>query len=117
MYRVLAAADECGSAATRCGIRRMAPRARRDGTQSGPWDITKLKGPVPYLYYSLYVILDPVQPLRTWAWWRSPILDRADLAIQPQQLTIHADRGAPMRTSSSRCCSPTSASRPATGEQ
>ncbi len=22
------------------------------------WDITKLKGPVPYLYYSLYVILD-----------------------------------------------------------
>ena len=22
------------------------------------WDITKLKGPIPYLYYSLYVILD-----------------------------------------------------------
>ena len=22
------------------------------------WDITKLKGPVPYLYYALYVILD-----------------------------------------------------------
>ena len=60
MYRVLAEADEV--------------RERRDQVrypayvkpelvatapnQVWSWDITKLKGPVPYLYYSLYVILD-----------------------------------------------------------
>ena len=60
MYRVLAAAGEV--------------RERRDQTRhpvySAPelvatapnqvwsWDITKLKGPIPYVYYSLYVTLD-----------------------------------------------------------
>ena len=46
------------------------PQTTRNGhiatapNQVWSWDITKLKGPVPYLYYSLYVILRPLQPLR-----------------------------------------------------
>ena len=72
------------------------------------WDITKLKGPVPYLYYSLYVILDLFS--RYVVGWMVAVKESAHLAerlieqtcakqrIQPQQLTIHADRGAPMRS-------------------
>ena len=72
------------------------------------WDITKLKGPVPYLYYSLYVILDLFS--RYVVGWMVARHENAHLAerlieqtcakqcIQPQQLTIHADRGAPMRS-------------------
>ena len=72
------------------------------------WDITKLKGPVPYLYYSLYVILDLFS--RYVVGWMVAVNESAHLAerlieqtcakqrIQPQQLTIHADRGAPMRS-------------------
>ena len=72
------------------------------------WDITKLKGPVPYLYYSLYVILDLFS--RYVVGWMVAVKESAHLAerlieqtcakqrIQPQQLAIHADRGAPMRS-------------------
>ncbi len=72
------------------------------------WDITKLKGPVPYLYYSLYVVLDLFS--RYVVGWMVAVKESAHLAerlieqtcakqrIQPQQLTIHADRGAPMRS-------------------
>ena len=72
------------------------------------WDITKLKGPVPYLYYSLYVILDLFS--RYVVGWMVARHENAHLAerllaatcakqgITPHQLTIHADRGAPMRS-------------------
>jgi putative transposase len=72
------------------------------------WDITKLKGPIPYLYYSLYVIRDLFS--RYVVGWMVATRESAPLAerliehtcakqgIQPQQLTIHADRGAPMRS-------------------
>jgi len=60
MYRVLAAADE---------VRERRDQARHPvyaqpelvataPNQVWSWDITKLKGPIPYLYYSLYVVLD-----------------------------------------------------------
>ena len=60
MYRVLAEADE---------VRERRDQVRHPAyvkpelvatapNQVWSWDITKLKGPVPYLYYSLYVILD-----------------------------------------------------------
>jgi putative transposase len=70
--------------------------------------ITKLKGPIPYLYYSLYVILDLFS--RYVVGWMVAAHETAHLAqrlieatcrkqgIVPQQLTIHADRGAPMRS-------------------
>lgn len=72
------------------------------------WDITKLKGPIPYLYYSLYVILDLFS--RYVVGWMVAAHETARLAqrlieatcrkqgIGPHQLTIHADRGAPMRS-------------------
>ena len=101
---------KCGSAATRCGIRRyVKPELVATApNQVWSWDITKLKGPVPYLYYSLYVILDLFS--RYVVGWMVAVKESAHLAerlieqtcakqrIQPQQLTIHADRGAPMRS-------------------
>ena len=60
MYRVLAAAHEVRE---RRAQARHPAYAAPELVATGPnqvwsWDITKLKGPVPYLYYSLYVILD-----------------------------------------------------------
>ena len=110
MYRVLAAADE---------VRERRDQVRHPAyvkpelvatapNQVWSWDITKLKGPVPYLYYSLYVILDLFS--RYVVGWMVAVKESAHLAerlieqtcakqrIQPQQLTIHADRGTPMRS-------------------
>jgi len=110
MYRVLAAADE---------VRERRAQARHPAytkpelvatapNQVWSWDITKLKGPIPYLYYSLYVILDLFS--RYVVGWMVARQESAQLAerlieqtcakqgIGPQQLTIHADRGAPMRS-------------------
>ncbi len=70
------------------------------------WDITKLRGTVRLTYYYLYVILDVFS--RYIVGW---MLDTAESAasaqrliaqtctkqgIVPEQLTLHADRGAPM---------------------
>jgi len=110
MYRVLAAADE---------VRERRHQARHPvyaqpelvataPNQVWSWDITKLKGPIPYLYYSLYVVLDLFS--RYVVGWMVAMPERARLAarliaatclkqgIGPHQLTIHADRGAVMRS-------------------
>jgi putative transposase len=110
MYRVLAAHDE---------IRERRDQARHPAytkpelvatapNQIWSWDITKLKGPVKYLYFSLYVILDLFS--RYVVGWMVARHESARLAqrlieatclkqgIGPHQLTIHADRGAPMRS-------------------
>ncbi len=110
MYRVLAEADE---------VRERRDQARHpvytkpELVATGPnqvwsWDITKLKGPAKYLYFSLYVILDLFS--RYVVGWMVALNESARLAerlieatcakqgIAPQQLTIHADRGAPMRS-------------------
>ena len=72
------------------------------------WDITKLKGPITYPYYSLYVFLDLFS--RYVVGWMVAAHENARLAqrlidatyrkqgIGPHQLTIHADRGAPIRS-------------------
>jgi transposase InsO family protein len=71
------------------------------------WDITKLLGPAKWTYYYLYVILD-IFSRRVVGWC---VVDResAELfralfeesflkhEIPPGQLTLHADRGAPMK--------------------
>jgi putative transposase len=110
MYRVLGAAHE---------VRERRDQARHPTyakpelvatvpNQIWSWDITKLKGPVPYVYYSLYVILDLFS--RYVVGWLVATQENARLAqrliegtclkqeIGPHQLTIHADRGAPMRS-------------------
>jgi len=110
MYRILADAGE---------VRERRDQARHPAyvkpelvatrpNQIWSWDITKLKGPVAYLYFSLYVILDLFS--RYVVGWMVAAQEGARLAerliaatcqkqgIAPQQLTIHADRGAPMRS-------------------
>ena len=110
MYRVLAAADEVRE---RRAQARHPAYAKPELVATAPnqiwsWDITKLKGPIPYLYYSLYVILDLFS--RYVVGWMVAAHENARLAqrlieatclkqgIGPHQLTIHADRGAPMRS-------------------
>ena len=110
MYRVLAAAHEVRE---RRDQARHPVYAKPELVTTAPnqvwtWDITKLKGPIPYLYYSLYVILDLFS--RYVVGWMVASNESARLAerliettctkqgIAPQQLTIHADRGAPMRS-------------------
>lgn len=72
------------------------------------WDITKLLGPAKWTYYYLYVILDIFS--RYVVGWMIAHQENATLAsrliaqtcekqqIQPWQLTIHADRGSPMKS-------------------
>lgn len=70
------------------------------------WDITKLKGPVKWTYFYLYVIIDIFS--RYVVGWMVAHREQASLAgrlltdscekqiIKPDQLTIHADRGSSM---------------------
>jgi len=72
------------------------------------WDITKLKGPAKWTYYYLYVILDIFS--RYVVGWMIAHREQAALAkrliqdscdkqhIEPNQLTVHADRGSSMKS-------------------
>jgi len=72
------------------------------------WDITKLLGPVKWTYFYLYVILDIFS--RFVVGWMVALRENAELArclinetcvreeIEPKQLTIHSDRGSPMKS-------------------
>jgi putative transposase len=70
------------------------------------WDITRLKGPVKWTYYYLYVVLDIFS--RYVVGWMLTQRESEELArhliaetcrkqqINQEQITLHADRGAPM---------------------
>jgi putative transposase len=72
------------------------------------WDITKLKGPRKWTYYYLYKIMD-VYSRYVVGWMVAP-RESAELAkllieetcirqvIEEDQLTLHADRGSPMKS-------------------
>ncbi len=71
------------------------------------WDITKLMGPTKWSYFYLYVILD-IFSRRVVGWCVAdaetatlfkPLFDDAVTKhnIMPGQLTLHADRGSPMK--------------------
>jgi len=72
------------------------------------WDITKLKGPAKWTCFHLYVILDIFS--RYVVGWMIALKESAELAeqligetiakqaIEPGTLTLHADRGASMRS-------------------
>ena len=72
------------------------------------WDITKLKGPVKWSYFHLYVIIDVFS--RYVVGWMVADRESAELAkrlisetirkqeADPRQLTIHADRGSSMKS-------------------
>mgnify|MGYP001274360818 CR=1 FL=1 len=109
MYRILAAEKE---------VRERRNQARHPKytkpellatapNQVWSWDITKLKGPVKWSYFYLYVMLDIFS--RYIVGWMVAPHENAMLAkrliretcekegIEPNQLTIHADRGSPMK--------------------
>jgi len=70
------------------------------------WDITKLRGPVPHVYYYMYTILDIFS--RYVVGYMIATREKATLArqlvadscakqgIEPDQLVLHADRGSAM---------------------
>ena len=82
----------------------------RTPNQVWSWDITKLKGPVKWTYFYLYVILDIFS--RYAVGWMVATRETAALARQlieetclkqdvlPGELTLHADRGSPMKAKS-----------------
>lgn len=109
MYRILKAHHEV------CERRNQLkhPRyAKPELVATGPnqlwsWDITKLRGPAKWHYYYLYVILDVFS--RYAVGWLLAQRESAQLVetliaetctkqnIVPDELTLHADRGAPMK--------------------
>ena len=108
MYRVLAAA---GAVRERRDVLRHPSYAKPELIATAPnqvwsWDITKLKGPIKWSYFYLFVILDIFS--RYVVGWMVAQGEGARLAerlfeetctmqnIQPGQLTIHADRGPAM---------------------
>lgn len=112
MYRVL---EEHGEVRERRNQLRHPSYDRPELLATGPnqlwsWDITRLRGPVTWSYYYLYVMLDVFS--RYVVAWLLAEEESATLAqelvaaaytkqnIQPGQLTIHADRGAPMMAKS-----------------
>lgn len=108
MYRVL---DEAGGTRERRDQLTHPTYQKPELLASGPnelwsWDITKLLGPAKWTYFYLYVVLDVFS--RYVVGWMLAHRESAQLAkqlfedtcrkqgIQPEQLTVHADRGSSM---------------------
>jgi putative transposase len=108
MYRILAEYDEVRERRNQLSHPNyQKPELLATGpNQVWSWDITKLLGPVKWIYYYLYVILDIFS--RYVVGWMVAEREAAALArelvdqtclrqgIQAEQLTLHADRGSPM---------------------
>ena len=110
MYRILKAA---ASVRERRAVRRHPQYPCPELVATGPnqvwsWDITKIRGPQPRVWYHLYVIIDIYS--RYVVGWRLADRETASLAerfitdtlakhnIRPDELTLHADRGTSMRS-------------------
>jgi len=109
MYRILAAYNEGRERRNQ----RQHPQNAKPRLQAGgpnelwSWDITALKGPRPRRFYYLYVILDVYS--RFVVGWMAAQGESSELAktliaaacnkqnIHKGKLTLHADRGSPMR--------------------
>jgi putative transposase len=110
MYRILDSADELKERRNQVA-RPHFVKPELSATQPNAlwsWDITKLLGPAKWTYFYLYVILD-VFSRYVVGWMVAPhesaVLARrlieatcAKQAIEPGQLTLHADRGSSMRS-------------------
>ena len=109
MYRLLRGVSESGERrAQRRHPRYPLPRLVASGpNQVWSWDITKLAGPVKWLYFSLYVVLDIFS--RYVVGWLVAEREDGELAgrliaescakqgVAPGALTVHSDRGSPMK--------------------
>ena len=111
MYRILAAHH--GGVRERRNQLTHPPTRSPSCSPSGPnelwsWDVSKLKGPAKWTWFYLYVILDVFS--RYIVGWTVQYRETGELAkalieqateqqqITPKILTLHADRGAPMRS-------------------
>jgi len=109
MYRILHSYNEVRE---RRLIRRHPAYKKPELLAEGPnevwsWDITHLRGPVKWSGYKLYSVLDIFS--RYVVGWMIAELESSELAkqliaetarkqgIQPDQLTLHADNGSPMK--------------------
>lgn len=110
LYRLLA---QAGASGERRAQRRHTSYVKPELLATAPnqlwsWDITKLKGPVKWNYFYLYVILDVFS--RCVVGWMVAERESSQLAmrliehscnkhgISPGQLTLHADRGSSMKS-------------------
>ena len=108
MYRILAANQPVRE---RCNQRDHPQYTKPEMVATAPnqtwsWDITKLLGPKKWTYFYLYVVLDIFS--RYAVGWMVADRENSALAgrlieqtchkqgVQPQVLTLHSDRGAPM---------------------
>jgi putative transposase len=110
MYRVLAASGESGERRAQRGpMTHVKPTLLATApNQVWTWDITKLRGSLHGVFYCLYAILDLFS--RMTVGWLLAERESAALAerlfadtvarhgIEPGSLTVHADRGAAMRS-------------------
>ena len=110
MYRILAALGESGERrAQRVPINHAKPTLTATApNQVWTWDITKLRGPLPGVFYFLYAVLDLFS--RMTVGWLLAEHESAELAehlfaesvarhcVEPGELTLHADRGSAMRS-------------------
>lgn len=110
MYRILDANNEVRERRNqRRHPKYEMPQLRATGpNQVWSWDITKVKGPVKWVYFHLYVIMDIFS--RYVVGWMVAPRESAELAkrliqescdkhgIEPGQLDIHADRGTSMKS-------------------
>jgi len=108
MYRILRSVDEVRERRRQATHpAHMKPELLADGPNLvWSWDITKLLGPVKWTYYYLYEVLDIFS--RYVVGWMLATRESASLAerlladsvrkqgVDPDQLTIHADRGSSM---------------------
>ena len=110
MYRILTAHGETSERrAQRAPIKHAKPTLLATApNQVWTWDITKLRGPFPGVFYCLYAILDLFS--RMTVGWLLAEHESAELAehlfaeavahhgVEPGKLTVHADRGSAMRS-------------------
>jgi transposase InsO family protein len=110
MYRVLAELGESHERrAQRSAVRHVKPTLEATApNQVWTWDITKLAGPAPGIFYCLYVIIDLFS--RYVVGWLLADSENTVLAkqlfaetllrhgIEPGHLTVHSDRGSPMKS-------------------
>ncbi len=110
MYRIL---DSRGAVAERRKVARACNFATPELLAMGPnqvwsWDISKLRGPEKWSYFYLYVVIDIFsRKIVGWAVYlketgvlAETLISKAteDEKIEPGHLTIHSDRGGPMRS-------------------
>lgn len=110
MYRILAAHAEVRE---RRQQRRHTSYRKPELLAEGPnqvwsWDITKLRGPAKWTHFALYTIIDIFS--RFVVGWMIAERESAELAkqliaaaaanqqVEPEQLTLHADNGKPMKS-------------------